>query len=413
MSRVKGKVIKLKKIFSLICALLIVPICASCHLQPEKKTESSVSAPNQAVSSKVTNNGNTSKITSIAAPRKEGQTVVETKGNVLSVWPGNVKVCGRYHLENLELAFCNTYAGIEFAFKGSALSVEFAASSYTAGSEIYAKVYVDDRDPIDIKISKAGYYSIVTGLDASVIHNVKIAKRTESNVGRMFIRNMKINSGGEFYTAKENITGRKILVLGDSIACGYGNIYVDGDYSKGVTAYEDGCQTFATMLAEKYKAELEVVCISGIGTASIKDKLYPLLPVFLNEDNTSSIPYDFTSYVPDVVVIELGTNDDALQADNKLLSDAVKEMIQTVRLKYPKASIIWTYGIMSQDHMKDIQTAVEGLIKAGDKNLQFLPLEITTRDETPTGLHSHPSLKGHRRMANVLSEVVEKMIGWM
>lgn len=85
----------------------------------------------------------------------------------------------------------------------------------------------------------------------------------------MIIRNVKINPGGQFYSAKEP-PARKLLVLGDSIACGYGNIYTDGDTSKGTTAYEDGCQTFATMLAEQYNAQLEVVAISGIGIASIR-----------------------------------------------------------------------------------------------------------------------------------------------
>lgn len=335
--------------------------------------------------------------------------MIETNSNMLPVTAANVRVNGRYHLKDLDLAFSNSYAGVEFAFKGTALAVEFAATAYKSGAEIYAKVYVDDLEPVSIKIDKPGYYTIVTNLDGDKIHQVRIAKRSESNVGAMIIRKLKINPGGQFYTP-EDVPARKILVLGDSIACGYGNLYTGGE-TVGSTAYEDGCQTFATMLADTYNAQLEVVAISGIGVARIPDKLYPLLPTFLQEDNISNVPYTWT-YVPDVVVIELGTNDDANQAGDQLVMDAAQEMIRTVREKYPKAAIVWTYGIMSQNHMAALKTAVEELVVAGDKQLRFLPLEKSLPDELPMGLAGHPSMAGHRRMARELSAIISDMTGW-
>ena len=179
---------------------------------------------------------------------KGGNIVIETNSNILPVTAANVRVNGRYHLKDLDLAFSNSYAGIQFAFKGTAVVVEFAATKYNTGAEIYAKVYVDDLEPVNIKIDKPGYYTIVTNLDGDKIHQVRIAKRSESNVGAMIIRKLKINPGGQFYTPKD-APSRKILVLGDSIACGYGNLYTGGE-TVGSTAYEDGCQTFATMLAD-------------------------------------------------------------------------------------------------------------------------------------------------------------------
>lgn len=334
-----------------------------------------------------------------------------SQSNVLRVTAKNVTISGRSYLEGGDLAFCNSNAGIRFAFKGTALSVDFASTAYVKNEETYANVFIDDREPVTIKIGRAGYQVIATGLQDGVVHQVRIAKRSDANIGAMIIRNLKINVGGTFATAEAPQTNRRILVLGDSITCGYGNLYESGEAPSAVV-FEDGTNTFATMLAERCQAELEVVAISGIGIGNSRNTPFPLQPVYEQEDNRSKMPLDTKRFVPDLVVISLGTNDDAQNATQTEIRDGTIKFIRKIHEDFPKAKIVWTYGIMSRNCMQTLQSTIDGLIAAGDKQLAFVPLEAPKGEELPLGLAGHPNLKMHARMAEELLPAVKKLTGW-
>lgn len=107
-------------------------------------------------------------------------------------------------------------------------------------------------------------------------------------------------------------------MLGDSIACGYGNLWT-GEEPENVTKWEDGTNTYATMVAQRFGASLDMVAISGIGAGNAKNEPYPILPVYKQRDNSVTEPADFGSFVPDVVIIGLGTNDVGRQNPARIL----------------------------------------------------------------------------------------------
>lgn len=349
--------------------------------------------------------------TSSYPPTPAGQTYVPSDGNVLQVNEDTVTVYGRHHEKDGALAFCNSSTGIGFAFYGSALAVELDSTSFAANLESYATVYVDDREPVVVKITEARYYTVAKNLNEKTVHNVRILKRSEANQGEMLIRSLKISAGGKFYTAVQNTSGRKIQVLGDSITCGVGNLYVSGDATQSLD-YEDGCQTYATMLAEQFHAELDLVAISGIGVGNSQNQPWPLLPVYKKADNSSNISFDFESFVPDVVIISLGTNDDACGNTGDEFYANACEYIYTIRENYPKAYILWTYGVMSQNNINNIRKVIIDLKALGDDRLYFVPLDKPSGDELPLGLYGHPSLKTHQRMASVLANQIKQLTGW-
>ena len=340
------------------------------------------------------------------------QKPIETVSNQIAVNDEDFKMVGRYHLNTgfSAYAFSNSGAGISFAFKGTSLEVKLASSAYNESNYTYAAVYIDDREPIAIKVTKSGWYTVAEDLEPEMLHNVRILKRSESNCGILVIETIKISEGGELYTAKPYPTDRKIQVLGDSITCGYGNLYNGGTYSC-YTDVEDGTYTYATILGERYGAELDTVCISGIGLGTPDNEPWPILPAYKQQDNASYSDFDFTSFVPDVIIVALGTNDDAQGATHDEVKTAGTELIEFIRSKYPDAHIIWSYGIMSRGSMNAIDELIKSQQAKGDTKLHFLPTQADEANEG-IGLYGHPNKKTHERMANEIGALIEQLTGW-
>jgi len=340
------------------------------------------------------------------------QKLIETKSNTITVNDKDFKMVGRYYLNTdfFSYAFSNSGAGISFAMKGTSLEVKLASSAYSESNYTYAAVYIDDREPIAIKVTEGGWYTVATDLEPDVLHDVRILKRSESNCGILVIESVRISEGGELYTAKPYPTDRKIQVLGDSITCGYGNLYYGDAYSC-PTDMEDGTYTYATILGERYGAELDTVCISGIGLGTPDNEPWPILPTYKRLDNASPSDFDFTSFIPDVIIVALGTNDDAQGATHDEVKTAGTELIEFIRSKYPDAHIIWSYGVMSKNSMDAIDELIKALQEKGDTKLHFLPTDSDEANEG-MGLHGHPNTKTHERMADELSVLIEQLTGW-
>eukprot|EP00727_Mastigamoeba_balamuthi_P010633 m51a1_g6192 putative acetylxylan esterase (967) ;mRNA; r:73629-85071 len=100
---------------------------------------------------------------------------------------------------------------------------------------------------------------------------------------------------------------RRIEAIGDSITCGFGNI--GPNYSCAFTLdTEDFTRSFPTI------AQMADVCWSGLGVrrnfGSVLEKSDKALPYYYNYTTTEShgVKWNY-SYVPDAVIIFLGTND--------------------------------------------------------------------------------------------------------
>lgn len=338
---------------------------------------------------------------------------IDVSSNEIKVSPKTVTMIGRNHIdmETLSYSFTNSASGISFCFSGSSLDVELASTTYSENTYSYISVYIDESGPQVLCIDRPGWQTVTQDLDPGVIHTAKILKRSEANFGSVIIPAFRISEEGLLYRTKEPKTVRRIQVLGDSIACGYGNMW-DGSISEEITFYEDGTNTYATMIAESLESELDMVCISGIGAGNDRNSPYPILPHYMNQDNYVSIEFDFCSFVPSVIIIGLGTNDVGQNSEHQEFIDNAVTLVRFIRSKYPEAEIIWTYGAMgSQGYITTIQSAIDLLVAEGDNKLHFLVTDPPTAEEG-FGLHGHPTVKAHERLAAELTTLIRKLTGW-
>jgi hypothetical protein len=117
-----------------------------------------------------------------------------------------------------------------------------------------------------------------------------------------------------------NVTGKlltvetknevKIQIYGDSITAGYGNMRPDGEEDALKPETQNGLMTYAMMACSKINADVHVFAKSGIGlytnpygnTRWLKD-------VYGNVSPDSDTEWDMTQWIPDIVIINIGTND--------------------------------------------------------------------------------------------------------
>lgn len=163
------------------------------------------------------------------------------------------------------------------------------------------------------------------------IHRITIRKITENAKGKLCIA--EFCTDGEILPliqenrqgAEQSAAGRLSLeFIGDSITCGFGNMVNDANrmfYS----ADENGWMAHPAVAARRLQADFSVVACSGIamsagignfdyGMASMK-YYYPYRDRMLQELEEKvdePVLWDFQKHIPDVIVLNLGTNDAAV-----------------------------------------------------------------------------------------------------
>ena len=305
-------------------------------------------------------------------------------------------------------------SGFEFLTNGGKAEAYFKSDSYTLTGKAYIKVYVNDEEYKKIDIDKEGVYTLFEGLSGT--NNVKVVKITEFRDNTLGVKDLNIIGGSVTGLPPEKT--RRIEVIGDSITCGFsilGNNAVNNNF---VTYEEDSTLTWNSILAEYFGAMQYTVAFSGlgivIGTGKSEDLIientYNNICSVDKVKNANSEAWYFSDYTPDLVIINLGTNDAGTGISKETVESGVKKLLTQVRSKYPHAAIVWCYGMMTDDYWLNIKSGVE---ESGISDCYFvkLPRQSKGKDGNP-GAAGHPNLKTNRRAADTLIPFIEELMHW-
>jgi hypothetical protein len=261
-------------------------------------------------------------------------------------------------------------------------------------------------------------YTLVSGLPAGK-HHLELFKRTEWVMGKTWLYEFKVD--GTILEAPET-KRRKIEFYGNSITCGYAIEDTTGQ-DRGTAPYENGYRSYAAITARHFDAEFSSISRSGIGVIiSWFPLIMPEMYDRQDPDNPQS-KWDFSKYTPDVVVINLFQNDSWLvlkpeheqfkarfgtkAPSSEQIITAYQNFVQSVRKKYPDATIICALGTMDASKKGSpwfgyIEKAVAGL---NDKH-------IYTHNLGFKGTQGHPSGPEQEMMAKDLIGFIEKNVKW-
>jgi lysophospholipase L1-like esterase len=307
----------------------------------------------------------------------------------------------------------------KFAWSGSAMQARFTGSSLAVrlhddGANVF-QVVVDGVPTHTLTTSSAqDAYTVANGL-ADGVHDLALVKRTEARVGTVQLFGFS-PAAGHAMLAPPIASTRRLEFIGDSITAGYGD-EGNGPYCTFSPGQENEFLGYSALTARALGAEHVTVAWSGKTIDEMRDLWDRTLP-----KNRES-HWDFIGWVPDAVVVNLGTNDFAQGTANRpaFVASYVK-MLEKVRSRYPHTQIVAALGPMLSDTYPPgakalssarayTSEAVDALRAKGDAKVSMV--EFATQDPTDGyGCHFHPNLATHRKMASRLAPALAATLGW-
>jgi lysophospholipase L1-like esterase len=278
------------------------------------------------------------------------------------------------------------------------------------------EVWVDGAGPSVVNLSLGtATYNLGSGLKAGP-HDVEIIKRTEGQFGTVqflgFVQPV---------IATPRPSEHKIEFIGDSITAGYGiDMWMDPTCT--VATDEDSYLAYSTVTARMLQADYFVEAWSGRGMYENWDgSTTNTLPTFYGRTiaGDASSVWDFSLWTPDVVVVNLGTNDAfATPAPDAHFVAAYEAFLGRLRAVYPRAFLIAVVpGTMLWDAIIAVERpliaeVVDSFVRKGDRRVAMLELPIENEILNTAGCGDHPSLVTHQQMATQLAGKIRQLTGW-
>jgi len=326
-----------------------------------------------------------------------------------------------------------------FSFPGVTILARFQGASLDillsdTGSRDYFNVQIDDQEPavIQTRLGEA-VFPVARNL-SDTEHTVRMTKRTESQCGIATFLGFEL-APGKALVAAPPLPSRKIEFIGDSITCGYGNLVATDtpDQFHFSPENEDADLAWGSVAARALGAQSVLTAYSGRGMfRNVDGTESGTVPTFYNAvfpDDPTRLAWDPKGFAPDVIVINLGTNDfSALLAKNDLSARELdrqfgatyRKFVETLRSTYgPAVHIVCVVGPMLSDGYppgalaltkarKTISGLVQNLGKT-DANLSYLGLDSQS---SPYGEDWHPTVATHAQMAQALVTHLRAVTGW-
>jgi len=345
----------------------------------------------------------------------------------------NVKFIGRTYFYK-EALWCGlSGSGISFTFKGTRADITIAGDDTTQGVVTEGKarlaIYVNHKRVIDTMVELPEETFCVYENDVPQEVTVQIIKLSECPMSTFGIKMLDIQAENGIHPEVDK--PHKIEFIGDSITCGYG---VDLEIADTVfsTTTEDVTRAYAYKTAMGLNSDYSMVSFSGYGiisgyTDSDEKQVNQLVPDYYEKMGFSyakpygtlelqEVPWDFTSYVPDLIVMNLGTNDDSYCQDHKSrqeeFSQEYEKFLKQLRQINPQATLLCTVGLMGERIYDAVEKAVlKYKENTGDHKIYAIKLkEQLPQDGLVTS--GHPTEISHTKAAAVLVENIKKIMNW-
>lgn len=423
---------KRKKIVSTLMALLLCAALTACGQQSvatNDNVQESTVQEEVAESQKATEEA-----ASVEESVAEESVEVVEEGlteKIYSPSEANVKVLGRADFYNDTLWMVHSGSGAEFTFTGTKAVITMQSDSTIMGSrdsQARVAVYVNGECVVDDMVDQMAEIYTVFESEAEEECTIKVIKLTEATQSTVGIKEIKVTSNGEIQPAENK--ERLIEFIGDSITCGYGVEDEDRNHHFS-TKTENIMKTYAYKTAEALDADYSMVSFSGYGIVSGysgngERQAEQLVPLYYDKLGFSYNAYigqypadfewDFSKRQPDVIVVNLGTNDESYTktdaARREEYVNGYVEFLKQIRENNPDATILCTLGVMGDA----LYTSVEGAVanyqsETGDANVYSMKFAVQSSADGYAA-DWHPTEATHTKAAEKLTTEIKEIMGW-
>lgn len=338
-----------------------------------------------------------------------------------------IQYTGRFnYISKSKVFFAHSGSMITIRFTGSKIHLFF--KNYSTTNRFYHSnyffVFIDSFPPTIMHVSNDSSEYQFNHLPPGS-HIIIIFKRTEAACGLVEFNGIKLDNQAELLSPPPR-PGLKIEFIGNSITAGYGN---DDSLKTRVfnPAYENHYMAYPAICSRILNAEFHSICYSGKG-------------VYRNYDNSTeeTLPelytkiypqkknhWDFTSWQPDIIVINAGTNDFATgipPVDE--FTRAFAEFLIKIRKLNPSAKIIVADGPLLKDNLNtnsitgkplktySLYTAClnNAINKYQSKGYnKIYRFSFSPVGKLGYGTNWHPSIAQHQKNAQELASFIKKI----
>lgn len=356
----------------------------------------------------------------------------------------NIKIYGRNTFNENSIALFWTGSGFEANVRGSELWMDIETDY-----EIYEQwisIEINGELVSRQMLSKGrSLICIFRGMNNELIKNVRVYKDVQpmDTDDKCIFLIHELKTDGIF----EKVPEKKIKIefIGDSISSGEGTIgaKLEDDW---ISMWFSTTNNYAVITSKKLDADFRILSQSGWGVLCGWDNNpNHALPRYyeqvcgvvngkINEELGAFNYNDFESWQPDVIVVNLGTNDGGAftspewvdettkesfkqhidddgnynKNDIKRFENAIIKFLCKIRKNNRKAKIVWAYGMLGTPMMKYIYRSIEKYQNEFNDDKVFITQLPNTTEET-VGARKHPGKLNHEIAANQLLDFIRNL----
>ena len=339
----------------------------------------------------------------------------------------NVKLLGRALVRDDILRLTLSGTGCEFTFTGCklALTVGVDNDCFNDGRRCNMPriaILCDGHIIVKKLIEQRSERFDIVSSETPVTKTIRIVKLSECAFSHAEVSPAETDDGAVIAPTADKPL--KIEFIGDSITCGYGvdDSNLQSEFS---CEAENAMKSYAYIAADLLGADYSLFSYSGYGIISgysgdgVRNTRELLPPYYescgfsyssVNGTKLQDIPWDFSAFVPDIIVLNLGTNDNSFCAFHneayREFEDSYLAFLKVVRRCNPNAHIICSLGIMLTEPLPYIENAVKRL---GDSNVSVFRYTMQN-GLLGFGSNWHPSEDTQRRAGEELAEYIKSIL---
>ncbi len=363
-----------------------------------------------------------------------------------------VKLTGRTLFDNDVRYLSWSGSSLAFTFVGIKASAHITSNAFEWGEDshmfqCWIAVYVNneklpsrriciDKEEGDYVLYDAAENGATGAAQQAQPLTITIVKYSEATFGKCGIHYIEIDSD-ELLTppAPKKF---KMEIIGDSITCGYG-VEAAGAEDPYTTGNCNPTKSYSLLTAKAFDADANLISWSGNGVlsgfvdASINEPsdnwLMPYVYQFTDISGSEKIygmdeskweRWDFTKFTPDIILVNLGTNDSSwTRAIDEREEDFVAryvDFLTYIRANNPGIPILSMLGTMGQAGVERtlesrVEEAVACFTAAGNENVHYLFLPRQNGEADGFGSDSHPSAITHEKTAALVIAKIKEIMG--
>lgn len=349
-------------------------------------------------------------------------TVGFARAAMVDVLPGDpsIRTFGRTVKEasSSDLLWSWSASGASITFEGTACSVRM-----TARGSMY-DVLVDGAptEVLDLSASGDSLFELASGLAAGM-HTVAVRQRTEASYSTTRFRGFRID--GTPGTAPA-ASARRIEFYGNSITCGYGILDSEPTHPFRIQT-QDEALSYAALAADSLGAERHTICWSGRGVIQNYggDTKNPTLPQMFGRvlASDTGLVWDFSRWIPQVVVVNLGTNDYSASGplpDSAKFFRTYRGFVDSLHARYPEARFVLLDGPMMSDGYPEGMKALTRLkahldnvvADASQRGVKATHFSLSPQGALGWGADYHPNRTQAALNAKELADHLRSVADW-